>query len=139
MHSYQKFFHEFMLLYRPFISELNKQLEEYELFSSQWSIMFFIKNYGSLTPVEISKLFHVEKPTITRTVKALEQRNYIEHIPGKDKREKRLVLTPLGEEVYSAIRVKLDAFDAALLQGVSDNEQQDVIRIMGEIRNNLIK
>lgn len=139
MHSYQKFFHQFMLLYRPFISEINKQLEPYGLFSSQWSIMFFIKNYGPLTPVEISKLFHVEKPTITRTVKVLEQHKLIEHIPGKDKREKRLVLTALGEEVYADVRVKLDAFDAGLLKGVSEEEQQDVIRIMGEIQNNLIK
>ncbi|MGM9987851.1 MAG: MarR family winged helix-turn-helix transcriptional regulator [Bacillaceae bacterium] len=139
MLSYPRFFHQFMLLYRPFISELNKQLEPYDLYSSQWSILFFIKNYGPLTLVEISNFFHVEKPTITRTVKVLEQRNYIQSIPGKDKREKRLVLTDLGEKVYTAVRIKLDAFEEEILKGIPEEEQRDVIRIMGEIRNNIVR
>ncbi|WP_019240793.1 MULTISPECIES: MarR family winged helix-turn-helix transcriptional regulator [Bacillus] len=138
MHSHQKFFHQFMLVYRPFINELNKQLEPYELFSSQWSIMFFIKNYGPLTLVEISNFFHVEKPTVTRTVKVLEQRGYIKHIPTKDKREKRIILTELGEKVYKEIRQKLDIFDSELLKNVTEEEQEMMIRVMGEIRNNII-
>lgn len=37
------------------------------------------------------------KPTITRTIARLEELGYVEHVPSKDKREKRMQLTELGK------------------------------------------
>lgn len=88
--------------------------------------------------MELSHYQSVEKPTITRTINRLEELGYVEHIPGKDKREKRMKLTDLGKIVYKDVRVTIDQFEQDILQGISEEEQLETIRVMEGIRNNLI-
>jgi DNA-binding MarR family transcriptional regulator len=101
--------------------------------------MYYLSNFGPATLVELAKYQSVEKPTITRTVNRLEELEYIEHIPGKDKREKRIQLTEIGRYVYKEVRVDIDHFEQDILKGISEEEQLELIRIMGEIRKNIIE
>ena len=128
-----------MLLYRPFEHHLNDQLSKYGLYRAQWSTLYYIFNNGSGTLVEISNYQSVEKPTVTRTINRLEEMGYISHVPSKDKREKRMQLTDLGKKVYMDIRVTIDQFEQEILNGISEEEQLETIRIMEEIQNNLKK
>lgn len=128
-----------MLLYRPFENNLNIQLNKHDLHRAQWSILYYLNNYGSATLVELANYQSVEKPTITRTIARLEELGYVEHVPSKDKREKRMRLTELGKKVYSEVRVTIDQYEQEILQGITEEEQLAAIRIMGEIRNNIIK
>ncbi len=128
-----------MLLYRPFENNLNIQLNKHDLHRAQWSILYYLNNYGSATLVELANYQSVEKPTITRTIARLEELGYVEHVPSKDKREKRMQLTELGKKVYSEVRVTIDQYEQEILKGITEEEQLAAIRIMGEIRNNIIK
>lgn len=128
-----------MLLYRPFENNLNIQLNKHDLHRAQWSILYYLNNYGSATLVELANYQSVEKPTITRTISRLEELGYVEHVPSKDKREKRMRLTELGKKVYSEVRVTIDQYEQEILKGITEEEQLAAIRIMGEIRNNIIK
>lgn len=128
-----------MLLYRPFENNLNIQLNKHDLHRAQWSILYYLNNYGSATLVELANYQSVEKPTITRTIARLEELGYVEHVPSKDKREKRMRLTELGKKVYSEVRVTIDQYEQEILNGITEEEQLAAIRIMGEIRNNIIK
>ncbi|MEY9869527.1 MarR family transcriptional regulator for hemolysin [Peribacillus sp. B2I2] len=128
-----------MLLYRPFENNLNIQLNKHDLHRAQWSILHFLINYGSATLVELANYQGVEKPTITRTIARLEELGYVEHVPSKDKRERRMRLTELGKKIYSEVRVTIDQYEQAILKGITEEEQLAAIRIMGEIRNNIIK
>ncbi|QOS92608.1 MarR family transcriptional regulator [Brevibacillus sp. JNUCC-41] len=139
METYQKFFQQFLLLYRPFENNLNIQLNKHDLHRAQWSILHFLFNYGSATLVELANYQSVEKPTITRTITRLEELGYVEHVPSKDKREKRMRLTELGSKIYSEVRVTIDQYEQDILKGITEEEQLAAIRIMGEIRNNIIK
>lgn len=89
--------------------------------------------------MEISNYLGVEKPTVTRTINRLEELGYVENIPGKDKREKRMQLTDLGKKVYLEVRETVDEFEKELIEGVSEKELLQAIQIMKTIRNNLIK
>ncbi|MFC8559408.1 MarR family winged helix-turn-helix transcriptional regulator [Peribacillus frigoritolerans] len=139
MKTFQKFFQQLLLLYRPFENNLNIQLNKHDLHRAQWSILYYLNNYGSATLVELANYQSVEKPTITRTIARLEELGYVEHVPSKDKREKRMRLTELGEKVYSEVRVTIDQYEQEILKGITEEEQLAAIRIMGEIRNNIIK
>lgn len=136
--TYQKFFHQLLLLYRPFENHLNLQLAKHDLYRAQWSILYYLSNNDSATLVELSHYQSVEKPTITRTINRLEELGFVEHIPGKDKREKRMQLTDLGKAVYKDVRVTIDQFEQDILQGITEEEQLETISIMEGIRNNLI-
>ncbi|WP_285769293.1 MarR family transcriptional regulator [Peribacillus sp. SI8-4] len=139
MKTYQKFFQQFLLLYRPFENHLNIQLNKHDLHRAQWTILYYLANDGSATLVELATYQSVEKPTITRTIARLEELGYVEHVPSKDKREKRMRLTELGKKVYDDVRVTIDQYEQDILSGITEEEQLAAIRIMGEIRNNILK
>ncbi len=126
-------------MYRPFESKLNVELGKHQLYRAQWSILYYIVNFGSPTLVEISNYLSVEKPTVTRTINRLEELGYVEHIPGKDKREKRMQLTGLGKEVYQDVRKTVNEFEKEIIRGVSEKELHEAALVMKAIRNNLIK
>jgi MarR family transcriptional regulator for hemolysin len=135
----QKFFQQFLLLYRPFENRLNVHLAEHHLYRAQWTILYYIANFGPATLVELSHYMSVEKPTVTRTINRLEELGYVEHLPGKDKREKRMQLSEVGKHVYQEVRNTIDEYEQEILKGISEEEQIEMIRIMGEIRNTIIK
>nr|WP_068675753.1 MarR family transcriptional regulator [Oceanobacillus sp. Castelsardo] len=139
MKSAQRFFHQLILLYRPFENQLNLLLNEHQLHRAGWTILYYLYNNGEATNVEISHYQSVEKPTITRAVNRLEQLGYIERVPSKDKREKRMQLTELGVNIYEEIRVTIDQFEEEILKGISEKEQLEAIQIMDVIRNNILK
>ena len=87
--------------------------------------------------MELSNYQSVEKPTVTRTINRLEELGYVEHLPGKDKREKRMQLTELGRNIYMEVRMTIDQFEQDILKGISEEEQLKTIRIMEEIQKNL--
>lgn len=126
-------------MYRPFENRLNVELSKHNLFRAQWSILYYLFNEGSATLVELSTYLGVEKPTVTRTINKLEEMGYLEAVPTKDKREKRMQLTENGQKIYHVVRVAIDEFELEILEGISEEEQLDGIRLMKEIRKNLMQ
>ena len=136
--STQKFFHQLILLYRPFENRLNIELHKHDLHRAQWTILYFLYNNGSATNVEISHYQGVEKPTITRTMASLEKMGYVEQTTSPDKREKRMQLAERGRDVYDRVRVTIDQYEEEILNGISEQEQLETIRIMDAIRKNIM-
>ncbi|WP_340003208.1 MarR family transcriptional regulator [Oceanobacillus sp. FSL K6-0127] len=127
------------MLYRPFENRLNVLLNKHNLHRAQWTILYYLYNYGASTLVEISHYQGVEKPTITRTFASLEEMSYVEQVAGRDKREKRMQLTRQGTAVYEEVRVTIDQFEKEILKDISESELIDFIRVMEEIKNNIKK
>ncbi len=127
------------MLYRPFENRLNIHLAEHRLYRAHWSILYYLANNGTATLVELSHYMSVEKPTVTRTMNRLEELGYVEYVPGKDKREKRMKLSVAGQKVYKEVRVTIDQYEEEILKGITEQEQIETIRIMGEIRDNITK
>lgn len=126
------------MLYRPFENKLVLLLSQHNIQRAQWTILYYLFNFGAATLVELSNYQSVEKPTITRTINQLEDLGYVEQVPSKDKREKRMQLTQLGRKVYNEVRVTIDQYEEEILNGISETEQLQAIQIMTEIRHNLI-
>ena len=70
-------------------------------------------------------------------IDSLEQKRFVEQIPGKDRREKRVRLTDLGREVYGACRNAIDEIEHHLLNGLSDEEQEILLRALTTVWSNL--
>ncbi|GIP00677.1 putative HTH-type transcriptional regulator YwoH [Paenibacillus lautus] len=139
MDAHRHFFHKYFTLHRPFVNELNRKLEDYNLYYAQWSIMYYLDVYESMTLVELSKMLYVEKPTVTRTVNALIKLDYVEQIPVRDKREKRIQLSKTGVSVVQQVRKVFDQYEQEIMEGVSAEEQATVIRVMETVRDNIIR
>lgn len=133
----QGFFQRYLSVYRPLITKLNMLLGEYDLSYSLWQVIFFVKNNGPSTLVDISTHYNIEKPSITRSVHRLEEKLLVKQIPGKDRREKIIQLTDSGEEIYQACRAKITELEYSIMKDIPENLQEASFQIFPLIRENL--
>lgn len=133
------FFQRYLRLYRPLITTLNELMSTYKLSYSLWQVIFYLKNNGPSTLVEISNQYNVEKPTITRRVHRLEDLQMVKQIPGKDRREKVIQLTELGEEIYQACRKKITELEHNVMEGIAKEEQMITFQTLPKIQDNIMK
>ncbi|MEH7248201.1 MarR family transcriptional regulator [Neobacillus niacini] len=133
------FFQRYLGLYRTLITSLNELLSAYELSYSLWQVVFYIKNNGPSTLVDIANQYNVEKPTITRRVHRLEELQLVKQIAGQDRREKIIQLTELGEEVYQACRKRITDLEFTIMDGIAKEEQEVVFHTLPRIQENFKK
>ena len=134
---FREIFRQFVLMERPVASNLDKVLGGFDLTLSQWKVIDFVEKSRACTLVAISRHFSTEKPSVTRMINCLEEKQLVEKLSGKDRREKRIQLTGLGREVYAACRHTLDEVEHHLVRGIPDEEQRILLRSLIAIRDNM--
>ncbi|MFP7295596.1 MarR family winged helix-turn-helix transcriptional regulator [Neobacillus niacini] len=133
------FFQRYLSLYRPLISRLNDLMSTYELSYSLWQVIFYIKNNGPSTLIEIANQYNVEKPTITRRVQRLEDLQIVKQIPSTNKREKVIQLTELGDEIYQVCRIKITELENSVMEGIAKEDQMITFHTLPKIQENIMK
>ncbi|BAH06409.1 MarR family winged helix-turn-helix transcriptional regulator [Clostridium kluyveri] len=133
----QRLFQRFFSLYRPFVSKLNELLGEYGLTHSLWQVIFYLKTNGSSSLVDIAKYYNIEKPSITRRVHHLEENLIVKAVSSKDRREKIIHLTELGEELYWVCRKKITELEYNITKGIPEDEQITTFEVLAKIRENI--
>jgi MarR family transcriptional regulator, transcriptional regulator for hemolysin len=133
------FFQRYLSLYRPLITRMNELMSTYELSYSLWQVIFYIKNNGPSTLIDIANNYNVEKPTITRRVHRLEELQMVKQIPGMDRREKVIQLTEAGEEIYQACRKEITALENSVMTGIANDEQMITFQTLPKIQENIMR
>ncbi|WP_155590726.1 MarR family winged helix-turn-helix transcriptional regulator [Lysinibacillus cavernae] len=133
----QEFFNQYRLMYRPFINQLNVQLEPYQLYSSQWAVLRLLKDKGPHSFVDIANFMSIEKPSVTKLVHKLVELGYVETMAGKDKREKLVHLSTYGEELVQEIKAHLSPFFEEALAGVSKQDIEIATQVLARICMNI--
>lgn len=134
---YREVFRQFVLMDRRIVNTLDQVIDSYGLALPQWKVIDFIDRSGTCTLVGISRYLSIEKPSVTRTIHSLEEKQLVEQVTGKDKREKRIRLTGLGKKIHTACRNALDKTELDLLKGISGREQKILLRLLSTIQENL--
>ncbi|MCL7745753.1 MarR family winged helix-turn-helix transcriptional regulator [Halalkalibacter alkaliphilus] len=120
--------------------ELNEELQEFGLYSSQWAILYVLSQKGTMTQTEIWQYLKVEPPTVTRTLVRMESSGWITRRLGKDKRERRIELTEFAKEKLPLVKAQLDSFEGQYVSKLSEQEQQQLQHLLeklGQKRNGL--
>lgn len=133
----QEFFNQYRLMYRPFINQLNVQLEPYQLYSSQWAVLRFLNDKGPHSFVDIANFMSIEKPSVTKLVHKLVDLGYVETVAGKDKREKLVHLSKYGEELVQEIKSQLRPFFEQALAGVPQQDIEIATQVVERICMNI--
>lgn len=63
---------------------LNEHIQVHGLYGAQWSIMYYLYKNGAKTQKEITDYFLVNAPTITRTVKRMEENGWAKRLCNSD-------------------------------------------------------
>lgn len=131
------YFHQHLQFSRSFTKKLNEQLASVGLYHSQWMIVYYLKQFGASTLVEISQYNDVEKPTITRTVNRLDEMQLIQKVASKDKRERKIQLTEKGNLVYEEAKKVVDEFENKLLEEISLADLDTTVRTVQLLKEKL--
>ncbi|MCT8975661.1 MarR family transcriptional regulator [Clostridium sp. CX1] len=135
----QGFFQRFLTIYRPLISKLNELLGEYDLSYSLWQVIIYLKTNGPSSLVDISSHYNIEKPSVTRRVHTLEEKLIVKEIVTKNRREKIIQLTELGEEIYQLCREKITKLEYSVMKDIPFEEQVNIFEVLPKILENITK
>lgn len=127
-------FHTFFQQYRFLINHLNEALKEHGLFSSQWTILFVLKEQGPMTLTAIWKYLDVEAPTVTRTVARLETLGLVKREEGADRREKIVHLTDEGLALMPEVEASVLAFETAMMANLTEEEVIQLERLLRKMK-----
>ncbi|MCW8886787.1 MAG: MarR family transcriptional regulator [Motiliproteus sp.] len=83
-----------------------QQLAEFNLKSSQFSILHALKQSGETTAKTLQNLLVLDQTTLSRGLKPLIRDGYIDVHPGQDRREKLLKLSEKGVELHQKAEKK---------------------------------
>lgn len=133
----ETFFHQQLQFTRSFKKRLNEELAVAGLFHSQWLVLYCIQKQQSVTLVEISNYLDVEKPTVSRTVKRLEEQGLVETIPSKDKRERLLQLSIKGQESFRKGQEIVSRFELELMADISDADVNTILNTMQQLKEKM--
>ena len=136
MNKNKDFFNEFSRTYRPITNHTNRILEKHGLSSSYWRVMRIIdtgaKNFGDITDELL-----IEKPALTKIIKKLCDMGIVDIQRGLDKREKIVMLTVLGKEKLTAMRIELNPFLDHAVQGLSQEQLDNAKEVLKIIQQNI--
>ena len=113
--------------------ELNQVLKEYDLFASQWTVLYCVHRHGEMILTHIWKYLNVEAPTITRTVSRLEELGWLTTYEGKDRREKIVRLSEEATAKFSAIEASITEFENEFLNELSKDDQAILMGLLKKL------
>ena len=119
---------------RSISQQLNEVLKPFELFHSQWTILYLLQRQGAMTLTDIWQQLHVEAPTVTRTVNRLEVLGWVERRQGADQRAKIIALTAWADEKLPAVAAAVKQYEMRISQHLCANEQQQLLHLLQKMK-----
>lgn len=115
--------HTIHQLSRELTKQANQTLSPFGLYSAQWAVLFVLKTKGSMSQSDLCEYLSVEAPPMTRTIQRLRKQEYVQQIPGADKRVKMISLTEKAEAAYPEWETAVLLMNERLLCHVSADER----------------
>lgn len=104
---------------------MNEKLKEYDLYTSQWAILYCLYMKGAMTQTDIWKYLNVEAPTVTRTITRLQQKGWLIRQPGSDKRQRIVKITEEAKiQLDELVEVVRNYEDEQIFDLTEEDEQQ---------------
>lgn len=87
---------------------------------------------------DLEREFGLRPSTVTEMLNALEQKKLIQRVSDEwDGRYKKIVFTEKAKSMKDRIRQEVEETEHLLLQGITEQEKQEFLRIAGKMLQNL--
>jgi DNA-binding MarR family transcriptional regulator len=111
--------------------------QEANLTTPQWRVMAHLAR-DSFTAKQLCELARIDKSTISRAIKQLEERQLIElKTDSKDKRSKVLNLSERGFQVYKKLSVLAEEWECNLLESLTESEQITLKLVLNKLNSKI--
>lgn len=122
--------------------EINNQMKPYDITMSQSKILMFLRSRigRKTTQKEIEDFLGVSHPTTVGLLKRLETKGFIyTETDPEDHRMKLVVLTEKDQELGRRMYECRLRTDKSLTAGMTEEEVQELKRLMGKVRDNIFR
>ncbi|MBQ0141108.1 MAG: MarR family transcriptional regulator [Kurthia sp.] len=138
MRTKKEIVHQFFQVSRTMTNTLNHRLAVYDLTHAQLAVIEYLASKSSsVSLVDIATYLHVEKSTVTRTVRILEKAGFIEQVASEDSREKRMILSDKTVQMQEEIQLTKNQFEEDLFQSISKDDLTVTYQTLLKLMKNL--
>ena len=122
------------ILNRQFNIFLNRELAGTELNATEFMYIGYLYQHDGIMQDELAREFWVDRAAITRTLKNMEEKGFVERVRSKkDGRQRRIYLTEKAcgyEKLAESIQEKYISAAGDLLDGQKQQEIEDTVSFM---------
>jgi len=123
--------------YRAFLREFQARLAHHDITHAQWTLLWFLSQTGSLTPLELSRRAGIQKASATSVIDALKKRRLIRGDQDSvDGRKINLHLTPAGMALMQELIICAAETNADGRGKFSDKEFETLLRLLRGVTAN---
>lgn len=101
---------------------------------TEWRVMFHLARYGAMTATEIGRRASIHKTKISRAVRALEEKRFLERrVRDEDRRVETLRLSRAGHEAFRELEAIAKAYDRSLWEQFPAEDQAVLRRCLRQL------
>lgn len=116
----------------------NQQLKKLGLSHGQAFVINVIGQNVKIQQEELTKNLEIDKSAVTRILKTLENRKLIQRYTSiQDRRGYEIHLSDEGQKIYPEVKQMIDQVSQVLCAGMSEKEQEELVRLLLKMKNNL--
>ena len=124
------------ILYREHAKFLNEKVKDENLSFGLYPLLIKIYNNEGIIQEQLAQNFHLNESTITRNLKKLEDKGFIERIP--DKRTKVIKVTEKGKITAQKVMDLDEKWDNKLIEIIGKDEYDNFLKTLRKISEELI-
>ncbi len=129
---------EIGIIARALDSIANIEFRDIDLARGQYLYLVRIKENPGIIQEALSDLLKVDRSTVARSVKKLEEKGLVEQRAAMDNRKnKEWFVTEKGEALYPFILAEHHYSEKSALQGFSKEEEQELESLLIRVRENI--
>ena len=118
----------------------DRRVRQLGLTRSQWWVLTFLYRREGVTQSELAEDLDIEKATLGRLLDRLETSRWVERrADARDRRVKRLYLTPAIAELMATMRQIAADMRVEALEGIDPRESEQLVDTLLKIKRNLLR
>ncbi|MCD4712855.1 MAG: MarR family transcriptional regulator [Clostridiales bacterium] len=123
-------------IYKEMKTKTEKDLQAYGIGMGQLHILmlFYARHDSHFSQNELVRLLDIDKGNISRNVKKLMDKNYLEQVPNHSKFYQ---LSAQGKQLKIDIMSTFISLHKSMTEGIEISEQEQTMRILRKIHTNL--
>lgn len=118
---------------RIFAKTLNNSISDFDIYSSEWSILKIVKEHEAISQSEIAAFLDIEPAAISKTLSRLEKKGIIYRQRLNNNKEKNIFLTEQAKTQYADLAAVVEKHRNAALQSLSIEERTTLHNLIKKI------
>lgn len=124
------------IIYREHAKYINEKVKDKKLSSGLFPLLIKIYENEGIIQNQLAQSFHLNESTITRNLKKLEKKGFIERIP--EKRTKKIEVTDKGAKTAQKVMYYDEEWDNKIKEIIGQDEYDNFKNTLRKISEELI-